>query len=642
MNITIAPLKGVETKGLRILSVGGLMLASLGVCAAADAAQEQRVEQKTAKKEVVTEVLAPTTIIANRAETDVGKVGSSVSILDTKELGRQGIRELDDALKFVPGVISDTSSGQRGTNSNVYIRGNQSSYTGVIVDGIRMGGTSFKGGNFWGTGNLLGTSRIEVLKGPQGVLYGANSMSGVVGISNEKGAGDFTGDLRVEGGSFNSWNTMLGMQGETGKLSYSLSLGYESTDNDLPNNEFEAFSYALRLDYAVSECLRLGLTLRGIDSQARLPKYNDPAYSRSKDINFDYSLSTIFAEYDVNDVWSSKWTLGYYDETYDVAKTARLYTSESDKLAAYWDNTLTWNDQHTTVAGFAYEQSKYKNLTLDQNTRDQYALYANHIWSVTDNFNVTGGLRWESYSDDVKGGFNGDVTTWRVASSYTVEQSNSIIRASIGSGFQLPTFYEVYGNSPSVNELDPVESLGWDLGIEQPFCDGQYKLGVTYFATRVDDAILWKVNPLWAPVYENVEGVTETSGVEAFAQGYFFEDRVSAIFAYTWLDRQALPSPHFLAEHTFSLRIDTKVSDQLNLGLTSTYQGDRALYGSELDAYALVNVYANYKVNENISLIARVDNLLDKDYYYGISGAAEDNIKPGRGLGFFGGVTLSW
>jgi len=647
MNTTIASLKGAEAKGLRAITVGGFLLASLGVCAAEEAKQEQVNKEKPAKTEAVTGELDATTIIANRSETDLSKVGSSVTVLDTKKLQDQGVRFFADALKYSPGVISDTSSGQRGTTSSIYIRGNKSTDTGMMVDGIRMSGVAFQQGNFIGGSNMLGMSSIEVLKGPQGVVYGASAMSGVVNINSKKGEGDLSGNLMLEAGSFNSWNTMLGIQGESGAFSYSLNLGYENTDNDLPNNAFESVSSALRLDYAVNDCFRLGMTFRSADSTAQLPDFADPKYAEQMDANFDYQLTTFFAEYDVNDIWSSKLTLGYYDENYNTVPAGSSkadYNTDSKKFSTYWDNTLTWNDRFTTVVGLAYEESRFDKSGDPLRERDQFSLYLNQIWDISDDWTLTGGLRWEDYSDSVENGFSGDVTTWRVATAYTLPQTQSILRASIGTGFLLPSFNDLY-YGPSWGyqgnpDLDPSESIGWDAGIEQPFCDGQYTLGLTYFASRVTNLISW--GSLTSPI--NVPGVTETSGLEAFAEANFLDDRLKTTLTYTWLDRQSLPTPLFLPENVLSLRVDSQVTDQLNVGMTATYTDDRALYGDSLDDYALVNLYADYKVNDNLKLTAHVDNLFDKEYYYGVApvyggGTA---VRPGRGVGFFGGVTFTF
>ena len=64
-------------------------------------------------------ILPDTTIIANRIKTELTKVGSAVTVLDVNTLEQEGIRTLDDALKFVPGVISESLGGQRGSSSSV-------------------------------------------------------------------------------------------------------------------------------------------------------------------------------------------------------------------------------------------------------------------------------------------------------------------------------------------------------------------------------------------------------------------------------------------------------------------------------------------------------------------------------------------
>ena len=82
-----------------------------------------------------------------------------------------------------------------------------------------------------------------------------------------------------------------------------------------------------------------------------------------------------------------------------------------------------------------------------------------------------------------------------------------------------------------------------------------------------------------------------------------------------------------------------KISNQLDIGLTATYLDDRAFFGDGVDAYALVNLYSNYKVNDSVTLNLRVENILDEDYEF-----ARDSgdIYPGRGRGLFAGCTIQW
>jgi len=557
---------------------GTLLALSLGLASAISAEESES-------------FLWDTTIIANRTATPLTKIGSSVSILDVKSLDQQGIRNLDDALKFVPGVISESLGGQRGSSSSLFIRGTKTNHAHLVVDGMRISDSNMVFGGFLGSSNLNGLSRIEVLRGPQGALYGGDSIGGVMGIYSTKGEGDYSGNLRLEGGSFNTWNTLLDMQGEAGDFAYSLNLGHESTDNDLPNNSFEMFSYALRLDYAVHSGLNLGLTLRGAETTFEAPHYG--GFFGPLDDELNYTLATFFADYEVSDFWNTKVTVGMYDQTYQndgsvfASGTATYYNTDATKYAVYWDNTLTWNDSHATVAGAVYEnsdfsyESEFFGLSQDARTRDQYGFYLNHIWDVTENFNLTGGFRWEDYDD------YGDEVTWRVSSAYTIDNTDTTIRASIGKGFRPPSFVDLYGfggQAPSPG-LQAEESLGWDIGIEQAFCDRQHVLRVTYFENRIKDAITFVSQPFPTPGYNtNASGVTTTNGIEVSANSIFFGDRLGIKLSYTWLQRALAEMP----EHSLSLRINGRVTDKLDLGVVATYLDDRASMKTTIMLEALV------------------------------------------------------
>ena len=607
--------------------------------------------------------LPDTTIIANRTATPLSQVGSSVSVLDVDFLSEAGIRSLDQALKFVPGVTSDSVGGQKGSSSDLYIRGLRTTHTHMVVDGMRISDTNsglVLSKQFLGSSNLSGLSRVEILRGPQGALYGSDSIGGVLGLYSKKGEGDHSGSVHVEAGSFNTWSSSIAAQGSSESLSYSISLGHDLTDNDLPHNSFEMKSYSIRLDYELNNRLRMGLTLRGADSTYEGPQ-TGPFYSGPDDSDFRYNLTTLFAEHQINDIWSSKLTLGIFDQEsefvsraptppfgtpgdsfYDPGSQPPTISYANDesltKYGAYWDNTIKWNSQHTTIAGLVYEKSDYLFTDSfggnDNRERKQKGLYTNHIWNVTDQWNVSGGLRWEDYSDDGSNGFNDGVFTWRLASAYSLDKTDTTFRGSLGHGFRIPNSSELNGNPTfgiaANSDLDPVESLGWDLGIEQAFCDGQYTLAVTYFGNRLENAIISTGSQ-----YTNTPGTSETSGIEASAEANFLNERLNIALTYTWLDRSLVDIP----ENTAGLRIYGRISERIQAGLTVSYLDQRSYGGNSLPSYYIVNLYGNYKINDNVSLNLRAENLLDKNYeYYNGFGSAY----PGRGRGIFGGVTIEW
>ncbi|MDG0994335.1 MAG: TonB-dependent receptor [Akkermansiaceae bacterium] len=578
--------------------------------------------------------LEETTILANRSLTDLSKVGSSVTVFDASELKKSGIFHIDGALKFVPGVISESIAGQRGSASSALLRGTTTRYAQIRVDGIRVSGPNITTGNFFGGTNLNGLSRIEILRGPQSALYGGDAVGGVLGLYSEKGTGKPSGRLRIGGGSFDSFNTSLNLQGQLDKLSYALTLGYETTDNDLPNNRFEQSSYALRLDYQAHDSLKIGMTLRGFESDFRRPDYTDPAFARDADDKTTSVLATLFADLQVNHLWSSKLTLGLYDEKYDSLSftTGASSITEGSKHALYWDNTIEWDEKNTTTTGIVSEHTRFKAFATS-NKGDQFGIYLNHNIEVTDALTLNGGIRWEDYDTF------GNETTWRIAATYNIANTGTTLKASAGKGFRPPTFLERYGGAfgflPNP-DIGPETSVGWDAGIEQKFRDGQYNVSATFFSNRIEDSIGG-----W-PLSTNTPGTTVTEGIEVAASASWLDNRVHATLAYTYLDESIAGQP----EHSGSLRVLANITDKLDAGFSVNYLDDRTFNGNALDAYTLVNLQASYEINPNVTLDIRVENLFDKNYELANFGpffpATTPSVYPGRGRGIFGGVTISW
>lgn len=593
----------------------------------------------TTQAESEEDLLPDTTIIANRSETELSKVGSAVSILDVSELEKSGIIYLDDALKFVPGVISESIGGQRGSISSLLLRGTSTNQTHIRVDGVRLSGSNIASGGFLGNSSISGLSRIELLRGPQSALYGGDAIGGVLGLYTEKGSGDPSGSLSVETGSFNTFSSALKLQGEIGRLAYSLGVGYEETDNDFPNNDFEQINYTLRLDYKVHDSLDLGFTFRGFDTQ-----YRNESFGTIADNDTESILTTIYAELQVNEKWRSKLTLGSYDEEFEnnTVNSPEFFSTDGERYAAYWDNTVQWNDQHTTTAGLVYERSELTNRSLlpdffavpfnpfpvfseADNEQDQYGIYINHSWEATEALTLTGGVRWEDYDTF------GDEFTWRGAASYHIKETDTKLRASIGRGFRAPSFSDFFGFGGTSNfDLDAEESIGWDIGIDQAFSEGKYKVEISYFENRIQDDISFdsSFNPI------NVSGTSTTRGIELGARGSWLDERIQASLNYTWLEESLDDQP----EHSLGLRINATVTEKLNAGISVNYLDDRSFGGNDLDSYILVNLHASYKLSSSIALNVRVENLFDETYELANFGES----LPGRGTGVFGGLTYEW
>ncbi|MBT7958231.1 MAG: TonB-dependent receptor [Akkermansiaceae bacterium] len=588
--------------------------------------------------------LEETTILANRSLTDLSKVGSSVTVLDVGLLEREGILSVDQALKFVPGAISESTGGQNGTISSLFLRGTATQHAHLRVDGMRLSGANISSGNFLGGSGISGLSRIEILRGPQSALYGGDSIGGVIGLYSRRGTGDPSGRIFLEAGSHQSHRATLYLQGELDRLAYAISIGYQQTDNDLPNNRFIQHGQSIRLDYAASDSLDIGLTLRSFQSDLRRPNYADPNFARAADDRTVSTLATVFATLRVNEILTSKLTLGIYREDYhaDTFASPRYYETDGEKHGIYWDNTLRWNDRHTTTAGAVFEKTDYTyaslffSLSQDSRSSNQHGFYLHHSWDVTDALTLNGGIRWEDYDN------YGDEFTWRSSIAYRISSTGTKFRASAGKGFRPPSYQELFGFGGGSNfSLRAESSSGWDLGIDQELCDGQYRLNVTWFENRIEDMIDSNFGPApdFVTTYFNAPGTSVTRGLEIEAKGKWLNDRLETTLNYTWLDKTLSGQP----KHSAGLQMNGKICDNLEAGFTVIHRDNRTFGGNELDSYIVTNLHANYQINENISLNTRVENLFNEDHELASFGnGASRSTYPGRGRGIFGGVTISW
>lgn len=588
--------------------------------------------------------LDETTILANRSLTDLSKVGSSVTVLNAQDLEKSGVFHIDEALKFVPGIISESTGGQMGSISSIFLRGTATRHAHIRVDGMRLSGANISLGNFLGGAGLSGLSRIEVLRGPQSALYGGDSIGGVIGLYSQRGSGDPSGRVMLEAGSHESYRATIDLQGELDRLAYAISIGHHQTDNDIQNNTHTQYSQSIRLDYAVSDKLNIGLTLRAFQSDLRRPNYSAPDFPRAADDSTDSTLATIFADLKINEIWTSKLTLGAYWEDYhaDTFGSLDFFETDGEKHGIYWDNSLRWNDSHTTTAGAVYEKtdyayaSRFTTLTQDSRNSRQYGAYLHHSWDATDSLTVNGGIRWEDHDN------YGDEFTWRASVVYRLTSTNTKLRASAGKGFRPPSFQELFGFGGGSNfSLLAESSTGWDVGFDQEFSDGKYTLSATWFENRIENMIDSNFGPapLFLTTYFNAPGTSTTRGLEVNANGKWLDDRMETTLNFTWLDESLSGQP----DHSAGLRVNGKISNKLEGGFSVIYRDDRTFGGNHLDSYIVTNLHANYRVNENIRIDARVENLFSENYELASFGAGINRSTfPGRGRGIFGGVTISW
>jgi vitamin B12 transporter len=587
------------------------------------------------------EPLEPVVVTATRTAEPVTQVGADIATLDAAELAQFQITTPRAALGLLAGAPM-AASGTPGSVDSLFLRGANSNQTLFLVDGIRLNDANTDYQLWLGGASLGANDRLELLRGSQGTLYGADAIGGVVSLTAQRGAGSPTASVGAEAGSFGALDGNFAAQGASGPWSYNVSADTGHTNNDRPNNEFTTDDAVVRIDRTLSDQASVGGTLRWFNGSGGTPGdifTNDPVASNTE----NNVLETVFLEVTPTPDWSGKLTLGGQERRY-VADTP---PPDAGPAVTTTVNTRAVVDAQLTYDGFAANRLTFGTTDeADHTTNDGFGSINNHQTVLAafaeDEFSpvkgliLTGGLRNDDYSTF------GDVTTGRATAAWLVLPGTLKLRASYGTGFRAPSFLELYGTSAAYDyqgnpNLRPETSHGGDAGVDYYLPDKRGTLSATWFQTDYRDLIEGDYN---------VDPNTEVNVDRARMQGLEFEARLVPAagtelrLAYTYLDAQDFDPANPLVRRprdSGSADLWHNFGDGVSGSVGLAGEAQRQDYDAQ--TFALVNdqdfliahVHAAWQVNPHLTLKARVENLFNKKY--------EDvNGYPALGFGAYFGA----
>src|SRR4051812_38921042 len=181
--------------------------------------------------------LGTVVVSASKVPTPASTLTQAITVLSGADLRARGVTRVVDALREVPGAAL-VQSGSYGAVTSLFLRGGESRYTKVLIDGVAVNAP----GGFFDFSHLTtdNIDRIEIVRGPASVLYGADAVSGIVQIFTRRGSGDPRASIGVRGGTYNSLDIDADAAGSTPLGGVSLGAAQHSTDGILPfNNQYK-------------------------------------------------------------------------------------------------------------------------------------------------------------------------------------------------------------------------------------------------------------------------------------------------------------------------------------------------------------------------------------------------------------------
>ena len=420
-------------------------------------------------------------ITATRISQPLSQLGMTVTVVNKEQIQDQKIQQTSDALREVPGVVV-TQSGGPGTETDVSIRGSSSSQVLTLLDGVEV---NTGGAGSYDFANLTtdNASRIEVIRGAGGSLYGSSAIGGVINQITEEGTGAPKFSLLSDGGNWETERQVATANGALDRLGYSGSVSYYSTSGFQPvNSDYDNLSLTSRLDYHLTDDTVLRAFARYTFADVGLPEFSneDPGNPLDPTTHQRTEFMLYKGEVDshLTDKLLVRWFGSFVRDEIRINKTpsaAPLTNGESDDVPdEIWGTNLeavyTWCRGFDTLAGFDF---KYRwgrdgddstfpgsppSITVFTEDREEYAGYLQQQGRFFDgHLLVTGGFRVDGNSQ-----FGKEVSpAWSVALPF--DQYGVTLRGSYSEGFQAPTFDELYfpgfGNPES--ESDDLERIRW-------------------------------------------------------------------------------------------------------------------------------------------------------------------------------------
>ena len=457
--------------------------------------------------EVVEPLDFEVTVTATRNAVPVDEIGFSIQVIDREEIQAQGAYTLAQVLERVPG-FNVVRSGSFGGPTSVFVRGGESDFNLVMVDGVQIN----QPGGSLDFSNLSTTNveRIEIVRGPGSVLYGSEAVTSIIHIITVQGRNGHEAELQGEGGTFDSYRASGWISGGTEIWGYSLSGLYSETNGFLPvNSGYEQSELSSRFDFQPWAGTAVTATVRHRDSAQQFPTDSTGAAVDPNDFRSGQdTLYTVRFNQMVTSNYTASIQYGHHrrnSSDFTIADGVRDFfdfTLRREDSRSYldWQNDVVVGSRHLMTLGLSYDREQSISNSRE---RRSIGFYAQDRFSVNRKLSLSTGLRYDqndSFRDFVSG---------NLAASFKLHPY-ARLRASVGNGFRSPSFDEILG-FPSFDilgnqDLSPERNVGMDAGIDLLFPGRPNGLSATLFLNQFSDLIEFTFAvPLGSPNYLNIE-----------------------------------------------------------------------------------------------------------------------------------------
>lgn len=561
--------------------------------------------------------LDPVAVTASRQAQPIAEVLADLTVIGPEEIARAGVQSLTELLQRQPGV-EIVQNGGPGAVSGVFLRGANRGQTLVLVDGVRIASSS-AGSTTLEAIPLEQIERIEVLRGPASSLYGADAIGGVIQVFTRRGTGAVSGNASAGYGTFGTWDANGGAGGSAGPVTFAVQAAAKAS------NGFNAIANPANFLYNPD---RDGYANQSVSANAGVtfaPGHEARAqYLRSRlDNQFDGSPDFDDRTVTIAETWqvqsrnrlASSWVaqLSAAQGT-DDSRTQTGYGSfpfRTTQRQYTWQNELAL-PRGALTAGFERREERVATdagfATTARDTDSVFGIYQLRAGAHA----VQANLRHDDSSQ------YGGETTGAVAYSYRPAPAWRLT-AGYSTGFKAPSFNDLYYPDFSNPDLVPETSRNIEGGVywSGAVAGAVIETRVIAYRNRVRELIVFQCDADFNCAPRNVDRATldgVTLGVDARADG--------GVTLAASLDVQSPQNdltgallPRRARRHG-ALAVGYPIGPaRVGLELVaSSLRYDDAENLVKMGGYAIVNLTAEWVLGRDVTLFARANNVLDRNY----------------------------
>ncbi len=594
-------------------------------------------------------------VSATRTPTTIEEAGVSANVLTQGDLEARQYQPVFDMLRELPG-LTVIATGRRGGLTGVFTRGAQRTGTLFLLDGIPLN----EPGGEMNVAQLSsgGIERIEVVRGPESPLFGAEAAAGVVQLFTARGSSETNvphGSLSYERGNMKTDRWIANLNGGlASRLDYSLTGEQFHSIGMFPNDYFRNTLGTANLGFRIAESTQLRGVFREFDSIAGNPNLTGFGIF-DRDANGEDRDSALSLRLD--DTRGSRYVqrlaFGYHrlrdrfndsfaDGPFQISAYVKREAADRVYLVGPGEGTLVTSTQSTfpfpglTISDrknldyqgtvnhsggaltFGYEFERQGGLiSLTDVTRTNNGGFIHEQYSVGGRLFLTGGARLERSSTYGNKFAPRGSATWKL-------RPGTFVRASAGRGITEPSLLQnfaresFYVGNPN---LKPEKTTTLDAGIVQEF-GSRIRGEVTFFRNAFEDLIAFdssnfpstwsNIDRSWARGIEVSATVRPHRYVQAFVGYTHMNTKITrAASSVGWeLPRRA---------RNFGSTWISFAPRRWNLMAGGRFLGERRdsdfVFGANRNqAYAVMFVSGSVRLTKHISPFFRLDNALDERY----------------------------